>query len=328
MAAENTPPARPFRFNANKIGLTYSCPVAADDNPITDKGQILDVLESVSVHVLKQWLISKELHENGKRHWHVFAKWDKRLDINNSRAFDCMGVHPNILTGINANNWCNYCAKKGDFSDNFGFQPKQASQYSAAIDADTVEEGMQIIAKAHPRDYVLQRDRIRANLQAHRASLRVSPSPTNLSPWNEYGESVREQVLASWTTKAIVLHGHSGVGKTALAKSMGTHPYLISHLDQLKNIPPTATHLILDDMSFGHLPRESVLHLVDLAEDRAIHCRYAVAMLHSGLKRILTTNRVTFLGKDEEGVLRQLDPAIARRVRWLDVEGPLCDGIE
>lgn len=79
-------------------------------------------------------------------------------------------------------------------------------------------------------------------------------------------------------------------------------------------------------MSFHHLHREAQIHLVDVAEDRDIHIRYAVAHIPAGMPRIITTN------KPEGEILWTHDPAIARRVQvettfefqdleeaWLDI---------
>lgn len=311
-------PAKEFRFNAIKGGFTWSCPVNQEENPIQSKEDLLKTLESVSTVPIEQYLISVERHETGKKHYHAYVRWTKKIDISNSRAFDCCGVHPNILTGIKKA-WEHYVAKEKDYITNYYIQ--KVTKYSEALEALTVEEGLQILEKNHPRDYLLQRDRIHKNLTDHHNQKRKIQDTTAYQ-WSEYGEYVVTLVKESWMSKTIILHGPTNVGKTALAKWMGGSPMLVSHLDQLRNIPATTSHLIFDDMSFSHLPRTTILHLVDLAEDRAIHIRYGMGLIRAGLPRILTTNRRDFLGREGEES-RQYDPAIERRICWIDVENKL-----
>ena len=49
--------------------------------------------------------------------------------------------------------------------------------------------------------------------------------------------------------------------------------------------------IVLDDMSFAHLPRETIIHLLDWDVDRSIHCRYNCAYIPHGTRKIFTTNK-------------------------------------
>lgn len=314
--------AKPFRFNAKQVGLTYSCPVGATENPIPSKELLLEELKKVSSHEIEQYIISKERHESGAIHYHCYVKWENRLDITNARAFDAYGVHPNILTGTPKSQWKHYCAKDGDYITNFYI--KKVTKYAEALNATTVEEGLAILAEHHPRDYLLQRGRLKENLEQHlHSSKKVQHK--ELLPMSAYGESIAERVHASWKTHAIVIIGETCLGKTCFAKRLGTQPYLVSHMDQLRCIPSGATHLVFDDMSFIHLPRSAILHLMDLEEDRAIHCRYATATLSSSMPRIFTTNLNDFLGytDKEQTTSRRFDPAIERRIEWIEINEKL-----
>ena len=75
--------------------------------------------------------------------------------------------------------------------------------------------------------------------------------------------------------------------------------------------------IIFDDMSFKHIPREGQIHLVDTYDDRDIHCRYSPAFIPAGTPRIITSNKAA----DE--VILAADPAIARRIQCVWIDGPV-----
>lgn len=313
-----------FRVASKCIGATYSCPKDQEVNPIDGAGGKEGLLQfwvdlGGEANPVEQYIVSVEKHQSGAKHYHLYVRFKNRFETTDVRKFDYAGVHPNILKGAIKQGWKDYVAKDGDFITNF--YKKKVSKYSEALAAESLEEALTTLATFHPRDYLLSRDRMKRNLVDHFCATKPSRLKQYES-WSEYGEYVKKMVLMSWETKAIILHGPTSLGKTALAKSLGTNPIMISHLDQLKTLPTSTTHLILDDMFFGHLPRTTVLHLMDLEEERHIHVRYATGVIPAGLPRIFTTNKMDFLGREGEE-LRQHDPAIERRLLWIDVENKL-----
>jgi hypothetical protein len=61
-------------------------------------------------------------------------------------------------------------------------------------------------------------------------------------------------------------------------------------------------------MDFKHLPRTSQIHLVDVDNDRSIHCRYRTAFVPARTKKIFTTN-------ESSGLIVELaDAAVKRRI--------------
>jgi len=60
-----------FRINRKKVGLTWSCPTDKDDNPIESKEKLLEFLELKGGHC--QYVVAKELHESGKKHYHAYV---------------------------------------------------------------------------------------------------------------------------------------------------------------------------------------------------------------------------------------------------------------
>lgn len=310
---------REFRVNAKNVGLTFSAPVGAE-NPIPGKQELLDELKKVTDMEVENYIVAVETHEDGRLHYHVYLGYKSKIDIVGERKWDCFGVHPNIMSGTKKA-WQHYCAKDGDFITNFYVQ--KVTKYASALAASTVEEGLTILAEAHPRDYLLQRDRIKKNLEDHLLAKELQTVPSDGEVlWSTLGQELLSSIPLIWKKKSVILNGSTNLGKTSLAKALGPNPYLVSHMDQLRSIPVGTSHLVFDDMAFHHFPREAVIHLLDLAETRALHVRYAVALLRKELPRVFTTNKVNFLGVDQE-VPRRDDPAIMRRYHWIDIEEPL-----
>ena len=90
--------------------------------------------------------------------------------------------------------------------------------------------------------------------------------------------------------KAILLHGNSEVGKTAMALAHFEHPHLITAMDDLKQIGLDCDGLVFDDMDFTHLNPEQCIALLDMEYERSIKCRYYNAEIPANLPRIFTSN--------------------------------------
>lgn len=108
----NHPPK--FRINRKKVGGTWSCPVDMPENPIPDIHAIVKVLENYGEC---KWCVATELHESGKKHYHAWCEYTKKLDVTSERAFDVCGVHPKLENP--GKGWLTYVQKTEDFEANF-----------------------------------------------------------------------------------------------------------------------------------------------------------------------------------------------------------------
>lgn len=136
--------------------------------------------------------------------------------------------------------------------------------------------------------------------------------------------------------KALVLKGKPNGGKTKYAKTFFKNPLLVRHPDKLKQFDELAHDgIIFDDMSYGHWPRESVIHLMDLEEDTDINVKNSMVTIPAGTPRIFTTNRclrhydsnayddVSKHNPDKSFLpdrLDELDNAIDRRITVVECE--------
>lgn len=124
-------------------------------------------------------------------------------------------------------------------------------------------------------------------------------------------------------SKALILHGLSGLGKSNLARSLMPTALFCSQIEDIKKFNKKIHEgIIFDDMNFmgddkgkGRWPREAMIHLVDYDFPRSIHCRYLNATVPAGTPKIFTTN----LSPRE--ILLVSDTAIRRRITSWFVEG-------
>ena len=72
------PKKKKIRYHAKKIGVTNTCPVNAQDNPIRNSQELVDVITARFGQ--SKYTVGEELHESGKRHYHAYFHFDNVLD--------------------------------------------------------------------------------------------------------------------------------------------------------------------------------------------------------------------------------------------------------
>jgi len=287
------PATKKFRINRKKVGLTYSCPKDEDENPIESKEKLLEHLELKGGHC--QYVVSKELHESGKKHFHAYVHYDDKLDTQDQRFFDLAGVHPNIINP--GAGWIAYCKKDKEYITNIEVNP-----FTAALALETVDDAIDFLWKKRPQCMAMNGDRIEKNVTKRMRTL--PPKPGNfLGPW---------QWPMLENIESVILIGESNIGKTQFAKAHFNNPLFVSHMDRLRDFD-AGVHdgIIFDDMDFTHLPRTSQIHITDWDEDRDIHARYGVAKIPANTRKIFTCNTMCV---DEH------DKAIARRITVVNLK--------
>lgn len=145
----------PFRINRLDIFLTYA--QVGDAFTAEDLQQFIRGKTGADPVCCR---IGKEAHSDGNLHYHVYAKWSKKLDTKDERYFDFHGKHPNIENPKNAADVWAYCGKDGDVLD-FGIPPAKKRSYGDVLAACTSEKTfMDEVAKSFPRDYVLNHEKL------------------------------------------------------------------------------------------------------------------------------------------------------------------------
>lgn len=136
-------------------------------------------------------------------------------------------------------------------------------------------------------------------------------------------------VPAGWT--CLHISGPTNIGKTkwALYGAGLEHPLLIKPcnsigcLEQIKKQYRPGVHdsLVLDELDLRFLPREAVIGLADFDEGGIVDVRFTSFWVPAEVKKIFISNAAgrTMYPKQPDGTL---DPAIERRVQFLELTGP------
>jgi len=296
------PPAGGFRFCSKTLGLTYSCPVDADDNPIQTHEEIIDMLNTLGK--LDEYIVGKELHASGKVHWHAYGKYDKKLDTRNARFCDLKGVHPNIKSGCKKG-WILYCAKDKDWKSNF----YENDPYHVAMKLESLEQAVNHLFEKVPRDTVLNLGRVEYAYNKLHARAKVAAKPFKY-----------KRPYETDFNRTILVEGESNWGKTQWAKRCFQRPLLVRAIEDLRQLRHDTDGIVFDDMSFTHWPRQTQIHLTDMEEESSLPARYSNITIPAGMPRIMCYNP-GFQPVDLS------DPAIARRCRVIVLDGDIRDGV-
>jgi len=147
------PAATQFRFSARAAFLTYpQCDIPAQ--ALHDF--LSDIAPTTYIHV------AKENHADGQPHLHALVCFTKKFSSRNQAIFDCQGKHPNIQSARNTKAVDDYLEKSPIDTVKSGSAPHNKVTWQHVLSAETEDKALELAAKASPRDFILQNDKIRA----------------------------------------------------------------------------------------------------------------------------------------------------------------------
>ena len=259
------------------FGLTYSCPVNVEDNPIQHHKELIDFLDGKGVN---QYIVGKELHESGKVHWHAYVKYDAIVDSIDPRIFDFKGVHPNIVDGAPGKGWQAYCVKDKDYQSNF----YDTNAFKKATLCDNADEAVEMLWQTRPEDMCKHGGSIEENL---RRFLGVKHAQKRYD-----GPYAEEFYPKDWNpeTHALLIVGPAGLGKTQFAR------YLLGDCDYIKgDLEPLRAcrfdkPLLFDEVNMLDKHPEQSKEISDVENGGTIQMRYKNVRIPGGIKRIFVHN--------------------------------------
>lgn len=274
-----------FRFNAHKVGLTYSAPRELPENPIADASRLVAVL--TERHGPCIYTVGTELHKSGKRHYHADIKFDALLDSEDHTLFNVDGVSPDIIRRPGPG-WLGYCRKHGDVLTN-----RPTNVFAEALAAGSVREGMDIIALQDPGAYLRFGESIERNLRRRLAPAR--------EPTVYFGPFISPLVGTDWNpyTHSLLLWGAPGLGKTQFARyymshRFGEYDYIKGSHEQLRKLHFDKPFIfdevyLCNDKDPWHKPAQS-REITDVENGGCVECRNSNVDIPPGVPRIFLSN--------------------------------------
>lgn len=264
-----------------------------------------------------QVLIAHEHHQDGNIHTHAVVMCQRKIDVKNSRFFDHLDHHPNITVPKSQLHWSNqvrYMRKE---------DPEPYGDLEVTL---TPEEKFDAATQ-----YVLEckqlRDIYRPGEHLRTISSKVSffenlwkNQAKKKSMASKFTEFNKEKIT-DWSVSWLVW-GKAKTGKTEWAKSHFDNPLVVSHMDDLKKFNDDYDGMVFDDMSFNHIPPSGIIHLLDVDNDRSIHCRFVPAEIPANTKKIFVHNRRDIFQPTTE-INEEQQEAIDRRYKAIHILGNL-----
>ena len=137
-------------------------------------------------------------------------------------------------------------------------------------------------------------------------------------------------ILGEWKTKALILSGDGGLGKTELACAMvhAVAPckafHFLNKIDRLRDVVfSPGEGLVIDETFLANLEIDDAKGLLDIVKHRDIACRNKDGHIPRGTPRVFTTNWSWDEYWPREAFSTRHQTAIRRRVTWVDISQDL-----
>lgn len=297
----------PFRVNAKTLFLTY--PQAEG---IESKEALKDFLETFWPTKV---IVGREFHEDGGVHYHACVAFAERQDIRDCRRFDFSGCHPRIEAARSPKRSVAYCAKDGDYVVR-GFAVEREAEDVFEVVTEEIQEGGRttevlgrILARTGTKGL-----RLYCNIE--RWVERTAKPVAMHQPMMGYPEEFRMRdvvVLGAVTAfirdmemgvgvrgerRSLWLWGPSRMGKTCMARSLGTHWYMNGQWN-VECYDDAAQYGVLDDISWESL-RFNYKGLLGLQQDVTVTDKYKKkSVIKGGKPVIVLSNELPIFTPDE-----------------------------
>lgn len=241
-----------YQLNAKNIFLTYP--------QIPSVWTHQKIIQSIPAG-FTIYTVGREIHTDGGFHFHGLFHYPEGFRTKDPRAFDIDGFHPNVQGSRKPAECARYCEKDGDFEKEGTFEGSIKRGWGELCDeADGINSFLELVKTHHPRDYVLNLEKLQYFAKFKYRTiitpyipnpLNVFIIPNNLSDWdNQRRDGDRP--------KSLWLCGNSRLGKTQWARTLGTHIYWNNQYN-LDDWNTDAEYLVIDDISWKFVPAKKAL---------------------------------------------------------------------
>lgn len=284
-----------FRVQSKSFFLTYKTHI--------DKEKLCEFLCGLKPKLVCERFIAAHETADEKNpyfHTHVYIKFSGKFDSEQCRIFDFPteggAIHPNIKIPYGTiTKMLKYLAKE-DPANIHLLKEAGGAFIGNRVSDFTSEKELLCGIEMKPTD-------VSGYLKAFHIMKTQEEKFTHQYPLENFSEP-----LMDWDFKCVFLQGSSGWGKTQWALWHFSNPLLVGHLDELRKFKKDVHDgIVFDDMSLKHLPRETVIQIVDWDEDRAIHGRNVNAHIPKHTKKIFVTNKNwdEYMPEDSFGAIRR-----------------------
>lgn len=294
--------AKAFRIYAKKLYLTYS--QVHEDMTSED---VISQLKAKERLPSFDYLISRELHQDGGIHFHVLITSQAKFNIKNAGILDITfkddNFHGNYQPVKNLPKVVDYICKEGDYVTSFKniidaklLTLKQTIMRLA--DAEGISQTLLNLCQDHTDKAFNSLGLINAEKFLEKKSLLQEELNVEnvVTPfkWNDF---MLPEKLKAWVdnpVKTLVLTGPSGVGKTqfvfALCKDKGLRPLFVNHKQGLARLKPHHDTIVFDDFDLGSVSEADLLSLLSTDVVKNHRVLYKEVRKKSNLIQIVTLN--------------------------------------
>jgi len=253
----------PLRINAKNYFLTY-----AQAERIESKEHLLWHLRDL-VPTPERWAIGEEEHADGGRHYHVLLGYANRFDLTNQRFFDYNGHHPNIQAARAPTQVLNYVTKDDPEPLVHGWIMRAREEDIFTVVAEEIDQGTNATAVIQAimtrlgtrglRLYNQISNYVDRTMRQSAVHLPMNIYPDNFVVDDHLGGKILDFMLSMngegrRGRKSLWMYGSSRLGKTVLARSLGSHWYMNGAWN-VDCYDDRAQYGVLDDIAWESLNR-------------------------------------------------------------------------
>jgi hypothetical protein len=322
-----------FRIYAKKLYLTYS--QVHKDMTSQD---VISQLKAKERLPSFDYLISRELHQNGGIHFHLLITSDRKFNIKNASILDIKFKHDNFHGNYqpvkNLSKVVEYICKESDYVTSFTniidgklLTLKQAIMRLA--DAEGISQTLLNLCNDHTDKAFNSLGLINAQKFLEKKSLLEEElkADKTVTPF-ECNDFILPHKLKTWVdnpVKTLVLTGPSGIGKTqfvfALCKQKSLKPLFVNHKQGLARLKPRHDTIVFDDFDLSSFSEAELLNFISTDVGKNQRVLYKEVRKKPNLIQIVTLNQQELT--DVIGYFKQ--KRFLRRIDFVELQKPFIN---